>query len=242
MTDGERAAVAHVRKALEGVLSPSATSSVLFEALGQHDQPVPGTPEELMLLVRGPLSRALSKRLGEEQAQSVVEQIEATLPRDSFAPEEEIVIQRDTPPPPRKPKGRDADATRAVPTHSAPVAVAVIAAHSGFADRLRAALGPRRVTPTSVSDPRQLPDVAPTPAIVILDGSDFTTIEPRTIAQLIGRLPGMVTTVVWASDLPYGRSVLAPLEQAGLTVVPLTRGEGIDPLLDLIRSRRRALG
>jgi hypothetical protein len=45
---------------------------------------------------------------------------------------------------------------------------------------------------------------------------------------------------VWGSDLPYGRSVLAAAGHGHPALLGLDRAHGVDPLLDLIRSRHRS--
>ncbi|MEM9193604.1 MAG: hypothetical protein AAGF12_30800 [Myxococcota bacterium] len=233
--EGQRRAVGRIRRIIEGVLSPSRTSTVLFEALAAHGDEIPRNDHDVRALVRGPLRSALSNRVGEEQTNSLIEVIESALSEvldpDAAAP---------TPIPDEPPTmaALDPDATAAFPLASAPVEVAVVAGGRGFADRLAMALGPRRVAPRAVSGAAQLKSLTPEPAIVIVDGTDFTAIEPDVWARLFTQLPPTTVVVVWAAGLPYGRTTVEALTIASVDAIALKRTEGIEPLLDLIRSRR----
>jgi hypothetical protein len=241
-TEHDQSAVTVIRKALEGVLSPSATSSVLFEALGNHGQSIPRSTIELTELVRGSLSIALSRRLGPTRAAQVVSSIERAIETAPFGEPEPLRRPADpdaTAPLAAVMHGRDADATATVPTATAAVDVEVFAAGRGFVDRLVTVLGPRRVAPSVTSDIDRVGRSTPPPAILVVDATDFTPTSPGVVSIGLARFPTTTAIVVWGAELPYGRSIVKVAAERSLHVVPLPRAHGIDPLLDLIRSRRR---
>lgn len=225
--------VAIVRSALAHSTSPTKTSALLFEALGSYGDQVPETVEELMALVHGPLWKALVQHLGEEEATDIVARIEGELRDDRtiLMDEADLVTVAE-------PVGRDA--TTAVPTSTAAVPVTVVSSGSGFAERLVAALGPRRVSARAVGAIESLSALQETPAIVIVDATDFAPIEPADLSQALSTLPSTTAHVIWACDLPYGRRTVDAMHADNLANVALPRDEGVEPLLDLIRSRRRA--
>ena len=45
--------------------------------------------------------------------------------------------------------------------------------------------------------------------------------------------------VVWGRELPYGRVLAEATEASGRAWITLEKKEGIAPLLDLVRSRRK---
>jgi hypothetical protein len=232
---GTRGDVWILRDVLERELSPSTTSAVLFEALTTYGSEVPETKEALRDLARGAIRAALEKRVGKELVSKLMEGLIDALEGS----EPEIVITResvrDAPPV----VSRGAESTRAVPTVTTPVPVLVVAAGGTFERRLAVALGPRRVAPMTAAS---IPDMRKyrSCAIVLVDATDFGRIEPVDLADELAGLPETTARVVWAADLPYGRRVMSALSQIGASVIPLTQKDGIDPLLDLIKARRRS--
>jgi hypothetical protein len=217
-------AVMHIRATLEARFPRQAASSILFEALALHGGPVPQTMEEIRALVNGALARTLSAHVGDGDARTMVHAIETLLEKPPPA--------MLTPPP------ETGDRTRTVPTASRPVDVAVIAGGRAFADRLALVLGPRRVAPRQLSDPRLIASSKEPPAIVVLDATDFTASPPDVIARVLLRLPVTTVRAIWAAELPYGRSLSEVLSRSAVPHSTLHRSEGIEPLLDLIRARR----
>jgi len=224
-----------VREAMEEVLSPSTTSTLLFEALEAYGGDVPQTHEEVALLVGGALARVLERRLGAPRATNILGRIEGLL--------ESSTVETD-PPPSLDPAGTApepfvrGESTATVPTAKRPVSVVIVASGRGFESRMAAALGPKRVAPSSTRD---LDDLLgrQAPSIVLVDAADFAAIEPVDLARALGRLPATTARVVWDADLPYGRSVMQALHAARIVAITFDRNEGIEPLLDLIRSRRQ---
>lgn len=242
-----------IREALEAVLSPSLTSAILFEAMDQSGA-VPQSTEDLRVLVRGALARALATRLGEAQARQVVAEIEDRLVEVSSSgmklrPDVEVEIELDPDEvaaaiehfddQTTQYRRNNEDTTTTIPTGPDPVVVAVVAASKSFASRLSIALGPRRVSPAAVRSLGDLTDMAVEPPIVLVDATDFPSIEPSALVESLASMPSTTLRVVWASELPYGRRLVGELERAAVPCTPLDRKEGIEPLLDMVRARQR---
>jgi hypothetical protein len=213
-----------VREVLEGVLAPKLAQAVLFEALGSARE-LPNTTTDLLHLVRGPVHESVQERAGSSQATAVVARLEHMLAR-----------RLSQPPPPA-----DGDATVAVPTHEEAVHMLIVASGPWFGGRLSAALGPERVAPAYASHAAALEGAwdAHFPAVVLVDATDFPAIDPGALAAGLRGLPGTTTVAIWGSELPYGRKVRFALEEGGVGAMAFEQAGGIDPLLDLIRSRRR---
>ncbi len=223
-----------LREVLEKNMSPANVSAVLFEALSSHGSDVPSTPEALRQLADRSLKPALEKRLDADMVGKLMKMVHEALDDDDDGTPEISIQQATSTPPPR---GREADATRAVPTTSTPVPVLVIAGSDAFERRLASALGPARIAPASASTVHDIKRFRNS-AIVLVDATNFPPIEPVDLADELAGLPETTAKVVWGADLPYGRGVVAAIEPIGTHVVSITRADGIDPLLDLIRSRR----
>jgi hypothetical protein len=223
-----------LREVLEKDMSPANVSAVLFEALSSHGSDVPNTPEALRQLADESLKPALEKRLDAAKVEALMKKVHAALEEDDGAPEISIGQTSSAPPP----SGREADATRAVPTTTTPVPVLVVAGSDAFERRLASALGPARVAPATAGTVHDIKRFRNS-AIVLVDATSFPPIEPVDLADELAGLPETTAKVIWGADLPYGRSVSSAIEPIGTHVVRITRADGIDPLLDLIRSRRR---
>ncbi len=223
MSAGTLPVVHVIREALECVLAPEVASAVFFESLN-GPAGVPETKDEVVLMVRGPLFSALIERVGSDEAGMVVQRILTTLePMNPNAPR----------------RSREEDATVAVPKDKRPVKVRVLAAGPGFATRLRYVLGPERaeVEHTANAD-ALLVEPAPGPALVIIDATDFPHQGAEAIVTALAGLPAATTRVLWACELPFGQKCREAFLAASSPVLALARAEGIEPLLDVIRSRR----
>jgi hypothetical protein len=212
-----------VREVLEGAMAPKVAQAVLFEALGN----APALPEnisDMLVLVRGPVKDALRRRAGAMEATALVARLEHMLGR-----------RQSQPPPPA-----DHDATLAVPTDADAVRVLIVAAGPWFGGRLAAALGPGRVAPVYAHSAEALAHTVGTwpPSLLVVDATDFPAIEPKGLAQALRKLPSTTTVAIWGGDLPYGRRALFALEEAGVHAMGFEQGAGIEPLMDVIRSRR----
>ncbi|NOY93321.1 MAG: hypothetical protein GXP55_19215 [Deltaproteobacteria bacterium] len=212
----KRQPVEALRTALGELLPRDLGPGLLFEAL----RPLPTLPrsdEEVAALVHGSLRDALIRRAGETRGAALAERLAQR-------------IREERPP-------RDADATRSMPTLRHPVPVVFVAAGDGFSDKLTASLGPKRIEalPCHDLDEFQRALRREEIALAVVDASDFAPIEPKELAEALSTLRATTARVVWSASLPYGRALIASLgDQA---TVSLEADEGIEPLLDLIRSR-----
>jgi len=204
-----------LRSALGEMLPRDLGPQILFQAL----RPLPNLPrtqEEVDALVRGSLRDALIREVGEARGVDLSERLAQRLSAARPA--------------------RDADATRSLPTLRHPVPVMIVAASTRFSDKLAATLGPQRVKAlacTSLSDIERTMSRVDV-AIAVVDASDFASIEPPTLALVLAQLRPTTPRVVWSASLPYGRALVGRLKGA----VSLEADEGVEPLLDLVRSRR----
>ncbi|MGE0787126.1 MAG: hypothetical protein AB7S26_15740 [Sandaracinaceae bacterium] len=215
-----------IRETLEGVLHPSTASTVFFEAISAGGGALPGNAEQALALARGPLKKNLADRLGDDEANTVVTHLEHML--GGSAPQV-----------PRR-ASRNDEVTQNLHLSDEVLPVYVLAGSARLADQLRAVVGPQAMTPLVIGDPELLRTrVAQIkPGFVLIDGSDFPAIEPSELALTLAKLGGQIVIALWGADLPYGQSVLAEAYEAGCGFTPFDRREGIEPLIDVIRSRR----
>ena len=78
------------------------------------------------------------------------------------------------------------------------------------------------------------------PPIFLLDASDAAPIEAQRLLMTAEQLPDTTVCVLWGSELPYGRTLAKAVAAQQRSWVVLELREGISPLLDLVRSRRKA--
>lgn len=219
-----------IRESLEGVLHPSTASTVFFEALQEQGGALPTTLDDMRALVRGPLARGLAIRLGPEDAASLVTHVERML--EAIAPPPARAV--------RKRPSRHEEKTVDMMLSTETLPVYMLAGSSAFSDRLLAAVGPHVMSPLIISDMAtlrarltQIP-----PAFLLLDASDFPAIEPTELAAAIEEMPREMVRAIWGADLPYGMSLMDAALKRALSLTPFDRREGIEPLIDVIRSRR----
>jgi hypothetical protein len=228
-----RAELVMVREALEGVVSPTVATTLLFDALESSGRPPPGSLEDMRVFVQGPLDAAVRRRLRESDALEIRDRLGTLFTRaiagDSFELDVDV----------------DGDATGGTETAqmtvvSRPVPVVVLSAREAFAERLVVCLGEDRVKTIAVADDTALSKAvfAYSALVVVLDGAAPTAVDLAALAGALRRLPNGATTIVWASETEGGASICAGLERAGAAAVTLGRADGIEPLLDLILSRR----
>lgn len=221
----ERPELRLVRERLESVLSPTVAGAALFEALGAS--PPPTSAQTTLALVTGPLTTALTARLGSEQAHLLIDEITVALgPALSQEGSDG-----------RPPRG---DTTLEIPLSGAgKLLVIVLSSSESMATQLEGALGTERVSAVAVRTAmglrRALDAIAP--GVVIVDAATFPTIEPAEVATTLSQLPRAVLRAIWGSDLPYGAVTMTECAQLGVTVTPLDRREGTAPLIDLLRAR-----
>lgn len=222
-----------IRETLEGVLHPSTASTVFFDALQEAGGSLPSTPDEVMALVEGPLARKLADRIGDDEASSVLGQL--TLMLLSVLPKKG---ERK----PRKRASRHDEKTKDLMLTEETLPVYVLSSSAAFEGQLRASLGPHIMSTIAAGDLETLRErlTQVPPALVLVDASDFPAIEPSDLTEELARLPSHVVKAIWGADLPYGMGVLDAGAKRGVELTPFDRREGIEPLMDLVRSRRAA--
>ncbi|NOY91191.1 MAG: hypothetical protein GXP55_08260 [Deltaproteobacteria bacterium] len=220
--------MAVIRESLEGMLAPEVASKVIFEALEPFGGDLP-SGEGLARFVGTELKQSLTSRAGHEVAEDVTSRILKVL--GLLIPGK---ANADADPPWQR-------QTAEVSLVSGSVRVAVVSATSGMDRRLLAAMG-ELVMPMGVRRVSRLAVVATDlhPQIVLIDGADP---PPDRAADLLGPLRLLsdeALVVVFGSGEPWAQQAVQTVEAMGVgapKLVELDRREGVDPLLDLIRSR-----
>lgn len=220
--------MAVIRESLEGMLAPDIASKVIFEALGPYGGDLP-SGEGLARFVSGELAESLGKRVGAQVAGDVTGRITQVLG---------LLVPGKGKAEPMEPWQRR---TAEVSLVSGSVRVAVVSASSGMDRRLLAALGDR-VMPMGVRRVDRLEVVARDlhPQIVLIDGADPPSDAPIELIGPLRHLPADGMVVVFGSTEPWAKQAISAIDAMGdgaPKVVSLERSEGVDPLLDLIRSR-----
>lgn len=241
-----RAELVMVREALEGVVSPTVATALLYEALEASGAAPPDTLEAMKAFAHGPLDEAVRRRMRDDEASQIRARVgelftralrHSRLPPRGDGGDFDLDVDVDL-----GVEGDDADgtATQQMTVVKRPVPVVVLSARSEFADRLVVCLGEDRVKTVPVVDDATLSKAvfAYSALVVVLDGAAPARVDLSALAQALRRLPNGATTVVWASESEGGTTLASALDRAGAAAVTLGRGDGIEPLLDLILSRR----
>jgi len=119
----------------------------------------------------------------------------------------------------------------------APVPVLVVAASAGTASRLRVALGMDRVAAVTHGDLEGVERaLAGAPLVAIVDASDVPPLSAEDLALALAETRAV--RAVLGVDLPYGRRFAEQCERAGHSYVGIRVADGLEPLLDLVASRR----
>lgn len=230
----ERPELRLVRERLESVLAPELAASILFEALAEVGGLPPASGEATLALVQGPLARALARRARSADAELIVSELNEIL--------HQIVGPAVTPATPMtRTKMRELDATLEIQLGKGAVAVLVLAGKRDLAMRLEAALGPGRIATRTLSTLAEAIAhlrAATFPPIVLVDSVEFPAIEPVDLAAALRESPAGTVHAIWGADLAYGSVLLGELVERRVPATPLDRREGIEPFLDLVRSRR----
>jgi len=190
-------------------------------------------------MVRGSLADVVARRVGHAEAGAVVQRVEQMLRMSAQTMEGSEMSPVAAP---TKPQGRTRDDTALVPLAREAVSVLVVATGAGFALRLGAVLGDAWVAPFVVSSASEIRERLAghiAPDVVLVDATDFPPIAPVELVAALCFGPTTVARALWGVDLPYGRGVAVAATAAGLSLVMIERGHGVEPLMDLIRSRRR---
>lgn len=222
-----------VREVLEGVVSPTVATSLIFEALEAAGGPPPRSLEEMRAFADGPLGDAIQRRVRSEDASEMRSLVGRLFTRaietDGVAIDVDVDFGTES---------EDATATAQMVVVQKPVPVVVLSASNAFAERLVTCLGDDRVRAVPVSDEAGLQKqvFAYSALIVVIDGVAPAECAPSSVAATLRRLPDSATIVLWAAELEWSEGARPGLESAGRALVTLERGEGIEPLLDLVLS------
>jgi hypothetical protein len=220
-----------IREALEGLIEPRVASSVIFDALERGGiDALPSEAAKLIGFIEGPLRAATTDRVGSSTADDVVERLTGLL-RTAMAT-------------PAGASGPGDVRTVEVPVGAGPVRVMVLGRGSALAVRLRAALGGDRVAVGASTAVPAAEHMATTlrPEIIVLDAVDPVQDPVDSVAEMLARVPGKGTHLVWGREQPWASKISHALDERGIPFTPIDRLEGVDPLLDLIRSRPRSVG
>ena len=214
-----------IRETLEGVLHPSAAATIFFEALQAAGGALPKGPQEAIDMVNGPLRGALVEKLGEDGG-AIADQL--------------AMMLSSVPRPVRKRPSRHDEQTKSFELSEQTLPVYVLTASKDLVARLHASVGPKVMSPLLITDALTLRTrmVQLAPSFVLIDASDFPSIEPEELARELSTLDASVVKAVWGADLPYGQGVMDAAHQLGFSLTPFDRSEGVEPMLDVIRSRR----
>ncbi|WP_053234697.1 hypothetical protein [Sandaracinus amylolyticus] len=221
----ERPELRIIRESLEALVAPSMVSSAIFEALEAIGGDLAQGGAAASEFVQGPLRDALARRMGAD-AHPVIDDVLAMI--GAVTPSGPGAVRR------------GGDVTREVFVDSRPVIVIVVSAGHAFASKLQAALGATRVIPIPAASLERMDEQlrVAAPQMVLVDSADFAPIEPERLALFLEKLPATTVRAIWGADLPYGGAVLRAMITRSIPATPLDRREGIDPVLDLIRSRQ----
>jgi hypothetical protein len=224
LVDGE-AGLHLVREALEGIIEPTAASAALFEALErQGADDLPGSAAELMDFVRGPLYAVVERRIGTTGADEIVDRMDRTVKRvESGMPL----------------RGGGAATTLEINVGTGPVRVLSLSKSTSLAVRLRAALGGLQVHVVSASDlsEAETKGAKHDPDVVVIDATAAITDDAEGVMTFLSRLKPTSTSVLWGEELSFGRTLKHEAVQRRVKLTTVERSEGVDLLLDLIRSR-----
>lgn len=229
-----RAEMVMVREVLEGVVSPTVATSLIYEALEAAGGPPPRSLEEMHAFASGPLDDAIRRRVRPEEASEMRLLVGRLFTRaiegDGVSVDVDVDLDGS--------ESDDATATAQMVVVKKPVPVVVLSGSSSFADRLVVCLGEDRVRAVPVADEAALQKqvFAYAALLVVIDGVVPAGCEAANVGATLRRLPDSATVVLWAADTDWSQRSRDGLESAGRTVVTLERTEGIEPLLDLVLS------
>ncbi len=231
------AAMQLLREAMEGLLVPDLVARAIFDALGEYGGNLPQRGKDLKTFVEGPLSRTLMRRVDEATRLAILERLRPIV---------EAIIQSEIPPPaavvprvaiPAAPSsGFDQLPTERRLTQSHPY-VLIVAGGRSMQVRLRLAVG----ASLEVSTVRNAVELhaailARSPRLLLVDAADPADIAARELARALSRACVDSLVVVWGSTRPVGADVLSRLSDAAPPAIGLEEAEGVEPLLDVVRS------
>lgn len=215
----ERDEMVVVRRGLAELLSPEGTVAVILEAqklARGHDL----DPDDAAALLRGPLADALARRVGRNQAEAAIQHLESLLETA------------------RRGEGMFPDVTRDRASRAeGPLPVLVLASGRTFMRTIEERFG-RFVKVSHATSAARVMRLGRrrAPGVVLIDAADFPSIEAARLAGALERHPPETTVVVWGTGLRYGAAIGEALAAAGVPVVGFDHRDGVEPVLDLLRS------
>lgn len=226
-----------LREAMEGVLAPDLVARAIFDALGEYGGHLPQRGRELKTFVEGPLSRTLARRVDDELRQSIL---------DRLRPIVEAIIQSEIPPPSPSIRSVRIPATAPMGLTDAPTErrlmssipyVLIVSAGKAMETRLKMALGET----LGVSTARGAVDVhaailAKSPRLLLVDATDPVDVPMRDLTRALARACPDSLICVWGATRPFGEKLLTTMAVAVPPPIGLEEAEGVEPLVDLVRS------
>ena len=211
-----------VRECLEGVMEPRTATAAILDAMGELGQWGDlAEPSRFDRFVAGPLRLAVSARLGSLAAGDVTDRIGAML---------------------RIVRAREAPATREVPFADGPVRVLLLGGTAQLGVTLRNAIGGARIALAHAADLAAARTMIERlePELIVIDAADPPQTNVADLLLLLTELPRETGIVVFGSEHPWGSRVLRTRIPSDPNLVPFDRRSGLEPLVDLVRSRRAA--
>ena len=218
--------LALLRERLEREL-PGGAAAILFEALNAWGPRVPVAFVDVVAFAHGPLRQRLVARLGVERGRAVLRELERAL---------RFAEQPTQPIPKVRARTFDEETTTSLARVEGAFDVAVVSRSGALAERIGAALDPGRLALAVVSSALSLARVPRRLHVALIDASDLPPLDP---SDLVGALAHAPLALVWASDAPPARLVIASLERASVKVMAFAEAEPPDPMIDVLRARLR---
>lgn len=221
---GADVALTLIREALEGIVEPRRAATIIFEALeaGRRER-LPDDAEGVLAFVRGPLSSIAERRAGHEAARELVERLDAVLASAL------------------RPSQLRGPVTVEVQLQGGPLLALMVSRATGLAVRLRTALGGERFGAAVADDVAKIGPMAEfaRPGVVIIDAPEPLRTDAASLAAPLAAIAGRPPIVAWGSarEFPWLTSLATELGTRGSQLVTIDRADGIEPLLDLLRSR-----
>lgn len=214
-----------VREVLESAIESGTASAALFDALEvDANEHLPRSVEELIAFVRGPLRIVVGRRAPGSDPDRVIADIEAAI---------QSTLEG-------RPRRGAAGATLEIHVGTGPVRVLVLSQSSSIAVRLRASLGGLTIRVASAATTAEAAEVTASlrPEVIVIDALHPVG-EVDAVLDFVQTLPATSTTMLWGEEQPIGRQLELRAVERRLNLTTVERSEGVDPLLDVIRSRQR---
>lgn len=211
-----------VREGLEGLMEPGLATATVLDAMGELERWADlADPVGVEDFVKGPLRLAVRARLGSVAAADVTDRVCQML----------AMVRAQTAPD-----------TREVPFAEGPVRVLLLGTSARLGVTLRAQIGGSRLALGHASDLPQARTMLSRlePEMLVIDASDPPDGNVADLLLLLTEVPQEATIVLFGSEQPWGARVLSMRFRNQAQLLPLERTAGLDPLVDMVLSRRAA--